>query len=214
MAADALVNASQKALRVLTVMQSATVVLLLIALGMLMVFFQSSLLHADTLLILLAGILLAGLVFFAKNKSAFARMIFVPVLVTLSINYYLNREFYPTLTTYQSESAVADYYLQQQLPKDRLVSLDVTSFSTSFKLNTVVPPLWTDKVKPEELQDKYVYTTQRGLELIDSLQIPRKPVHQFADFHVTMLTGTFLNKATRDQELTPMFLVKTGKRAQ
>jgi len=213
-AADALVNASQKALRVLTVMQSATVVLLLIALGMLMIFFQSNFLHTDTLLVLLAGILLAGFVFFAKNKPAFARMIFVPVLVTLSINYYLNREFYPTLTTYQSESAVADYYLQQQLPKDRLVSLDVTSFSTSFKLNTVVPPLWTDKVKPEELENKYVYTTQRGLELIDSLQIPRKPVHQFTDFHVTMLTGTFLNKATRAQELSPMFLVQTGKRVQ
>ncbi|MFZ2785318.1 MAG: glycosyltransferase family 39 protein [Sediminibacterium sp.] len=211
MAAAALMNATQKALRVLTVMQVVTIVLLLIALGMLMRFFQDSLLHTDTLLVLIAGMLLAAVVYFTKSKVVFAKLIFVPVLVTLSINYYLNREFYPRLTNYQSESAVADYYLQQQLPADRMVSLDVTSFSTSFKLNTVVPPLWVDKVKADELQDKYVYTTQHGLELIDSLQIPRKQVHRFADFHITMLTGEFLNKATRDSTLTPMYLVKTGK---
>lgn len=211
MAAAAIMNATPKALRVLTVLQVVTIVLLLIALGLLMRFFQDSQLHADTLLVLIAGILLAAVVYFANQKTVLAKLVFVPVLVTLSINYYLNREFYARLTGYQSESAVADYYLQQKLPTDRIVSLDVISFSASFKLNTVVPPLWVNKVKPDELQDKYVYTTQRGLELIDSLQVPRQPVHEFADFHVTMLTGTFLNKSTRYKELTPMYLVKTGK---
>ena len=148
---------------------------------------------------------------YAKNKGSLVRLIFVPLLVTLSINYYLNREFYPALTGYQSESAVADFYIEQKFPADRIVSLDVTEFSTSFKLKTVIPFYTVEKVQAQQLQQKYVYTSARGLAKIDSLQLPRTVIKTFGDFHVTMLTGEFINKATRASTLSPMYLLKVGE---
>jgi 4-amino-4-deoxy-L-arabinose transferase-like glycosyltransferase len=210
--AAAILTATQKALRILTILQFITIGLLLIAAGALLYFFQDHFLHADTILIMIFGIGLGIVSLYAKNKGSLVRLIFVPLLVTLSINYYLNREFYPALTEYQSESAVADFYLAQKFPAERIVSLDVTEFSTSFKLNTVIPFYTVEKVQAKQLQQKYVFTSARGLAKIDSLQLQRTVIKTFGDFHVTMLTGEFINKATRASTLNPMYLLKVGEK--
>ncbi len=208
MCAAAIIDAGKKALRVLTILQFVVIAILFIAAGSLIYFFQDKLLHVDTIIVLLTAIIFVVIIILSKQKTPQLLLVFVPVIITLSINYYLNREFYPRLTQYQSQTTVADYYLKQQLPINQLVVLDVTEFSTSVKLNKNIPVLGVEKVKAIDLKNKFVYTTERGLNKMDKMQLKYSLVKEFEDFHITMLTGTFINKSTRSTVLTPVYLLK------
>lgn len=206
--ADAIVKASAKAIRILTMFQVGTLVLLLLAATCLIYFFQTDMLHIDTILIMVVFIALGIFVFTQKNKIPFAKLIFMPTLIVLSINYYLNREFYPELTKYQSETAFADFYLKEQLPVDSLATLNFLEFGASFKLNTAIPAYELNNVTRKAIANKYIFTSAAGLAKIDSFHLPKKIIKTFNGFHVTMLTGEFINKSTRASVLTPSYLVK------
>lgn len=209
--ADAIVKASEKVIRILTMFQVATMALLLLAASCLIYFFQLSMLHIDTLLIMVVFIALGIFVFTQKNKIPFARLIFMPALIVLSVNYYLNREFYPELTKYQSETAFADFYLKEQLPVDSLATLNFLEFGASFKLNIAIPAYELNNVTRSAIANKYIFTSEAGLAKINSFHLPTKIIKKFHGFHVTMLTGEFINKSTRASVLTPSYLVKLGK---
>jgi 4-amino-4-deoxy-L-arabinose transferase-like glycosyltransferase len=209
--ADAIVKASEKAIRILTMFQVATMVLLLLAVCCLIYFFQVSMLHIDTLLIMVVFIALGIFIFTRKNTIPLVRLIFVPALIVLSINYYLNREFYPELTKYQSETAVADYFLKEELPVDSLATLNFLEFGSSFKLNMAIPAFELNNVTRKAIANKYIFTSEAGLAKIDSFHLPTKIIKTFYGFHVTMLTGEFINKSTRASVLTPTYLVKLGR---
>lgn len=209
--AEAIVKASEKAIRILTMFQIATLVLLLLAASWLIYFFQVSMLHMDTILIM-AIFLGSGIFLVIQKKSIpLIRLVFVPALIVLCVNYYLNREFYPELTKYQSETAVADYYLKEQLPVDRLATLNFLEFGASLKLNIAIPAYELNSVTSEAIANKYIFTTDAGLEKIDSFHLPKKIIKTFHGFHITMLTSKFINKSTRASVLTPTYLVKLGK---
>lgn len=208
LSASAIFNAGQKALRVLTILQFVVIGILFIALSALIYFFQDIALHLDSIIVLIGVIILAIIMILQKQKTPNLLLVFVPVIISLGINYYLNREFYPRLTQYQSETVVANYYLQQQLPIDQLIILDITEFSTSVKLNKDIPLYGVEKVTASDLKNKFVYTTQNGLAKIDSMQLKHSIIKTFDDFHITMLTGTFINKATRASVLSPAYLLK------
>ena len=59
---------------------------------------------------MLAGVAL-GLFVFIRSSSYVKKIIFGTSLIVLSVNYYLNRDFYPALLTYQAESEAA-YYMK------------------------------------------------------------------------------------------------------
>jgi len=206
--AAAIIDAGKKALRILTILQFVVIGILFIAAGALIYFFQDAAMHLDSIMVMIVAILLVIIILLQKQKTPQLLLVFVPIMITLSINYYLNREFYPRLTQYQAQTAVADYYLQKQLPIDQLVILDVTEFSTSVKLNKDIPVYGVEKVSATNLNNKFVYTTQSGLAKIDSMQLKHTVLKKFGHFHITMLTGTFINKATRASTLEPIYLLK------
>lgn len=163
----------------------------------------------DIFVVFIIGIALIVLVLRAK-RGRLKKLIFVPAITVLLANYYINRSFYPQLLTYQSESEVAYYMKKNQLKEEELVSfaLDTNENMTSFLQDRIVPTFDTDFVKKDDLKNKYVFTNQKGIDHIITMDLKYELRQTFLDFPITTLNGTFINKNTRKLETKTRFLVK------
>lgn len=100
----------KRTLKVFSTMHLVISVLLVTGVCFLHYFFFDRFVRADTFIIVLMGLAFAVIIFLQKNRMK--KILFAPALVVLSVNYYLNRELYPALLTFQSESALA-YYMKK-----------------------------------------------------------------------------------------------------
>jgi hypothetical protein len=143
-----------------------------------------------------------------RERSILKRILIAPAVLILSINYYLHRQFYPHLLTYQSESQVAFYMNERELPTDQLVFYEETEWAADFYLRRVIPEYYYPDLKSISLKGKYVFTPDEGLKDLQNKYSKIEKVQSFDDFHVTTLTGEFLNKKTRDNTLQKKWLVR------
>ena len=157
----------------------------------------------------LLAILVVLLHFFFFDRMPEIDVLFIaPAIIILSINYYLNRQFYPALLAYQSESEVAFYIKKQNLPSDQLIFLEEDQWITAFYLKRNVPMFPLQEVENIELSGKLVYTNKSGLEKLKESGISYHRLNTFPDFHVTTLNGTFINKKTRPETIQSKYLVE------
>lgn len=205
--ASALLSLKSRGAKVFSVMHGSVCALLIVALCTLHIFFMSEWPHTDTLLIMAFGWGLA-LYLFAKKGNRLKKILFATALVTLSVNYYVNRDFYPALLRYQSESEMAYYVQQYKLPVERLVIFGDIRSVEDIILHKVIPVFGQDTTDAEKLRNKYVFTNEKGLGKLDSLGLKYSTVNTFDDFHVTMLTGKFINKKTRASAVNKTVLLK------
>lgn len=138
------------------------------------------------------------------------KLIFIPAIIVLLANYYINRSFYPQLLTYQSESEVAFYMKKHQLKENELVTLGVREEMTSFLQNRIMPAFDSEIVNKDDLKNKYVFTNQEGVDHIISMGLNYVEIQSFPDFRITTLNGTFFNKNTRDQAVETKYLLKVS----
>ena len=199
-----------KALKIFTTIQLLQCILFIAAIGLLHYYFSGEVPHADTIIILAAGILLTGYLFLLKAQWG-RKIIFGSTLVILIVNYYLNREFYPSLLKYQSETEMAFYYKKQNLPVDQLISYDEKPNYSDVILRKNTPAYKITEAGAAILNGKYVYTTENGLHALDSLGLRYEMIKTFDEFHTTRLNKKFINRFTREQELKKEFLVKVDK---
>lgn len=199
-----------KPLKVFTVIHFVLSCLLVLALVMLHYFFLNNMPHIDTIIILFGG-LVAGFFIFIKSHIYLKRIFFATALVCLSINYYLNREFYPSLLTYQAESQVAHYMKGHNIPADKIVFVGDVQSVADIILHYSTPVVPVDSVVVKGIADKYVFTSPEGRDKIDALGLKYDVVATFPDFHVTRITGKFINKKTRSAELHQKFLLKINE---
>ena len=202
---------NKKLLKIFTGIQLFHCVVFLVALVMLQYFFSGDLPHADSIIIISAGVLTAVYLFILKGQWA-KKIIFGSALMILVVNYFLNREFYPKLLTYQSESEMGFYFKKQKLPAGQLVSLDGRILSTDVILGKVIPGYRLDEASPDLFIDKYVFTTENGLYMLDSLGMNVQLLRSFDDYPITTLDMKFINRKTREKELGKRFLVKVSNK--
>jgi len=134
--------------------------------------------------------------FFLKEPILLKRIIIPPALLILSINYYLNRQFYPDLLKYQSESQVAFYIKENNLPANQLVFYAENEWATDFYLKRIIPEYNQENLNNRQIMGKYVFTSDRGLEDLKARNLEIEMVKRFSDFHVTTLKAAFINKKT------------------
>ena len=151
--------------------------------------------------------MLTYILYLAKGQL-FKKLIFIPAIAIIMVNYYINRSFYPQLLKYQSESELAFYMKEHALDKEELVSLGLREEMVSFLQDRIVPKLELATVSPYDLSGKYVFTNGEGIEKLKSLALMYEEIEVFPDFRITTLNGTFLNKNTRDEEIELKFLLK------
>jgi 4-amino-4-deoxy-L-arabinose transferase-like glycosyltransferase len=204
---------NKRALKIFSIIHFVVSFLLIIGLCMLHYIFSGNVPNIDTMIVLVSCITPAAYIF--VTKAVFIKKIlFATSLVILSVNYYINRDFYPALLKYQSESEVAYYAMKNNIPADQLVFLENTAPVADVLLHHVNPLLMYQKVKPYELSGKYVFTAVEGLKIIDSLGLKHQLIETFNEFSVTRITGKFINRATRNKTLKKNLLVKVSPAGQ
>ena len=169
--------------------------------------FSNESIKLDILLVMLLGIALIALLVKGKGQRL-RKMIFIPAIAVLLVNYYFNRGFYRELLTYQAESEVAYHMKRTGLEEKKLIVLGVREEMTSFLQDRIVPKVEFEDLDQNFLSGHYVFTDASGLHKLDSLQIPYRKIEDFEDFRITVLNGTFLNKKTRSQAVEIKSLVE------
>jgi 4-amino-4-deoxy-L-arabinose transferase-like glycosyltransferase len=202
-----ILNQRLRTLRTFSIIHLVLSCLLVVALFLLHYFFLNNIPHIDTIIIVLIG-LAAGFHLFFRSNIYLKKIFFATALICLSINYYLNREFYPALLTYQAESQVAHYMKARNIPADQIVFVGDVQSVADIILHYSTPIVAIDSVAIKDISNKYVFTSPEGKEKIDSLGLKYSVVETFPDFHVTRITGKFINKKTRSAELQQKFLLK------
>lgn len=200
---------NQKFLQTFYYFHLLSIILIFLIIPFLQVVFFDKAPTADTFIFV--ALCIAIIVFiYAGQNNKMKRIIFPVALSVLSVNYYLNRNFYPELLHYQSESEAAFYIKKHQLPVNEVVTYDNNQIIMDVYLHHLVPQYQIDLPNQEVLQNKYVFISKRGLEALDKSNINWELLETFDDFHVTTLNPEFLNKRTRKGTLEKYYLVKTG----
>ena len=200
---------NMKFLKVFSHIQIWSSVLLLIAVVIIHFVFSTQNPSLDIYLIFIIGIGLIILLIREKG-SRFKKIVFIPAIAVLLVNYYLNRSFYPQLLRYQAESEVAFYMKNHDLNKADLVTLGVREEMISFLQDRIVPAIDLNTAKRADLQSHFVFTDQNGLDRMKSMDFVYITIESFPDFRITVLNGTFFNKNTREQEIEMKYLVKVN----
>jgi 4-amino-4-deoxy-L-arabinose transferase-like glycosyltransferase len=204
----ALLGNGIKTLKVFATIHTAVCCLLIAALCLLHYFFSATIPHIDTLIILLisCGI---GFYLFSRKGIYLKKILFATSLILLSVNYYVNRDFYPALLGYQAESQVAHFVKSNNIPAGQVVFAGDVQSVADIILHHVTPVIPLNSISSLNVADKYVFTSPEGQKKIDSAGLKYSVVTIFEDFPVTRLTGKFINRKTRSLEVKTKLLIKT-----
>ena len=197
-------------LKIFSQVQIWSAVLLLSMVVVIHLVFSNILPVLDVYLVFLFGLVVMSLLFIQKGQQ-FRKIVFIPAIAILMVNYYINRSFYPTLLKYQAESEAAFYIEKFELNDQELVALGGTERMMSFILNKVIPSFEIENATADDLKEKYVFTDEDGKQYVKSLPFRVTEIKVFEDFPVTTLNGKFLNKNSRHEAVKMKYLLKTGQ---
>jgi len=202
-----LLKQSPRIWKIFSVIHLVLCVLLVVALICLHFLFSANIPHVDTVAIVICG-LLVGFFLFTRRGNYIKKAVFATALIVVSINYYLNREFYPELLTYQAESEAANYIKANNIPASDVLFADEMQSIADVILHHPTKVIPVDSLDATTAKAPYLYTTAEGKERLDSIGIRYNIVQEFDDFPVTRLTGKFINKTTRHLEVRKEYLLK------
>lgn len=203
-----LVDAGKRAVRVFSIIHLVVCILLVLALGGLNYIFLSHWPHADTLVVLFFFLSIAFFLF-SRRGGYLKKIFFATPLVVLAINYYINRDFYPELLTYQAETSLGYYLREQDIPADQVVVVGEPESSADVIVHQVIPVVPMKDISRDAIAGKYVFTTPEGVRKIDSMKLDYELEARFNDYQVTRLKGNFVNKKTRYNAVEQKLLLKT-----
>jgi len=184
-----------------------SLILLLGAVVLLNQFFTGDFPSVDTMLITTIVLIVIGLIY-TKSFSSVKKVLFPVAISTLLVMYYMNRDFYPKLMKYQSESELAFYVLDNGIPADQLVCLNRSEWVTDFYLHRVIPVYNHKDLIKSKFSNKFVFCDDTGIESLQKSGIEYEIIETFYDFHVTTMNEKFINRNTRDSTLIQTYLVK------
>jgi len=137
------------------------------------------------------------------------------VLAVVGVMFVLNFHFYPHLLPYQSTSAVAQFAQKNGIPAERMAHYGRHGHALDFYSGRILP----DAKNPEfaqavadSLGELWLYTTVPGRADLDEAGVAYTVVKEFWHYQVALLSAGFLNPATREARLEPVFLLKLTRR--
>ncbi len=191
------------------IIQNLTAVILLAG-GILLQYFYSPVIHSFILPTIIVGLifLLIVLPFWVKlnaNLIAFFRACFA----SLILNFYLNSIFYPDLLKYQSSSEAA-FYINEKYPGVAAVRFNVyaPAFEFYLKNSLIKADTATIKMQSAQAHSGLWYVSEDELDFINKSGAGYEIIKELPEFHVSLLTPTFINKKTRNQELKKYFIIR------
>lgn len=151
------------------------------------------------------SIIAAAALFF--NKHVNRKLIALSLSAIIGLNIFLSSWFYPSILKYQAGNVAGRYVTEQNIPKDHFFIYKFTGNGTAlhFYSKRIVKGL-------NDLQavktGMYLLTMEEGLDDLAKNNKPFEVVQEGLDYHITALTGKFLNKDTRDAQCKKYYVVK------
>nr|WP_184549067.1 glycosyltransferase family 39 protein [Mucilaginibacter sp. FT3.2]MBB6233456.1 4-amino-4-deoxy-L-arabinose transferase-like glycosyltransferase [Mucilaginibacter sp. FT3.2] len=194
---------SPKSINAVRVTQTVVVILMLFIIAALAYFYRPETLNWFNGIVILAFVLI--LLFLpALISTGMQRIIYRTLLASFIVNLFLNGFFYPSLLRYQAGSQAAfwiNYNNLNKLP----VYVDAGQFHDDFNfyLNAPFTQTTPDSVNalPKSLM---LYTDAASLNIYTKKGCTVTIIKRFKAYAVTRLSSDFLNKNTRDKELSEM----------
>lgn len=209
-AADYLVKIfEQNAYKAQKAINITQTVLLIIAAG-LIIFLCFFLQMPYQWLITIAVVIVLVASFILFNKPTFINTIFKSFAFGIILYPFLNCCFYPYLFKYQSGLNAANWLKENNYKAPFGMYMD---FMHSFEFYAEGEPDWlynTNDARSFAAANKtsVIYTGAERLESLNKEGIEYKILHEFDYFRISMLTGEFLNPATRNNTTKKMVLLQ------
>lgn len=144
---------------------------------------------------------------FLYNKNINRKLIALSLSAIIGLNIFLSAWFYPSILKYQAGNVAGRYVTEQNIPKDKF-------FIYKFSGNGTALHFYSKRIV-KGLNDletvntgMYLLTMEEGLEDLAKKNKQFEVVLEGLDYHITALTGKFLNKDTRDAQCKKYYLVK------
>jgi len=202
-----LLNQSNRILKIFSGIHFFLCCLLVIGLILLHYIFMDGLPHFDSIIIALSGMIFAFILFFQKQHYL-KKIFFATPLIVLSVNYYLNRDFYPSLLKYQAESEVAYYMKENNIPATDVVFVGEMESVADVIMHQPTKVISIEDVTVQDVTGKIVFTSPEGRARINAMGMQYDILTEFEDYPVTRLNGKFINKKTRLNEVQFKYLLK------
>lgn len=154
-----------------------------------------------------------GLAFYLYTiKDALRRALVFSALGALYVNAILNGLIYPALDTYQAGNQLAKVIQQKGIPADQVYFAEGTPlfYDLELGIEQIIPYVTPRQVQQLLRKQSAVWLVVAPEQAQGYLQAGGRMASQqcFADYHVTRLTPSFLNPATRAGTLEKYCLVE------
>ena len=126
------------------------------------------------------------------------------------MNYYLNRDFYPALLTYQAESEAAYYMKDNNIDAKDVVFVGEMESVADVIMQQPTKVVSIEDVTSNDVANKIVFTSPEGRARINAMGLKYEIITEFEDYPVTRLNGKFINKSTRAGEVQTKYLLKVA----
>ena len=147
------------------------------------------------------------------NKAPLAGAVGKSFVAATGVFVFLNTCIYPSLLEYQSGSKAADYVNSNFSDVPSATMFNENSYSFTFYAHKNIFFGNLDTLKNRAKQSPViVYTSRQGLDSLKKSGFSTNIPKSFNFFHVSELTGTFINYRTRESELKQHYVVKVSYR--
>ena len=189
-------------------LQALTIVsLLLVCLYILVVIFP------DASILVWAGFiaLMAIAIICLFSKTSINQIVLSSALAIIAGNWVMNMHFYPKLFEYQPSKKVAEYIVENHIPKDQVFIGPSSGF---YSLEYYADHTFYNAFGPEfervfgNKNEAWIYVNEDFFPWIESRADYYQIEQFFPAFHISMLTPEFLDPKTREAQLTQQYLVK------
>lgn len=162
------------------------------------------------LTLVISGITLLYILFrIIKAKQIFSKILLVSILIIAWANLNLNMFFYPKLSNYQGGKQLAEVVKKENIPLDKIYILP-SDFSWSFDFYTKqnTPVFLKENLKNKAYKNTWVVFYEDVYKDLLSEKITFQKIYTVNHYRVDLLKIDFLNKATRPQALTKMYIAQ------
>ena len=193
---------SVKTVRAVGTTQTVVMVLMLMLIAVLQYFFKPEIFTLYTALLLVAFLWMLFFIPVRVGQNVIQRIIYKTLLASFIVNIYLNLAFYPSLLKYQAASEAASWVNHNARNLPVVVVEDDFTAAFEFYLNRDVKninALGNGQLPPKPF---LLYAPDDVIHSLASKGWQIKPQHTFQNYRVTRLKPSFLNRTTRDKELS------------
>jgi hypothetical protein len=141
----------------------------------------------------------------AHRGVGYPRLLLLTVYTIAAINFFLDLGVYPEILKYQLSSVVTGEMQRRHIPPERLFPYKMDE---EWALDFYTDHLYLHTADPSTLMaGSYILTNRKGLDTLGA-HPGLVLVYTGGYFHVSTLDLPFLNPATRDRELTPVYILQ------